>query len=91
MSKHITTVIDDQGFSDGSTLTEWMVRRGAPALPEGFRYRLIVNDRSQRGPLVTTQILEGPMLHGEYTEVTRVSVNSAAISAAHYAYEGLSL
>lgn len=90
MSRSITTVIDeDQSFSDGATVTEWMVRRGAPALPYGYRYRLEINDGSARGPLVTAQILEGGMLHSEYTEVTRVSVNMAAVSAAHYAYEGL--
>ena len=90
MSMHITTIIDDQSFSDGSNLTEWMVRRGAPELPHGFRYRLVVNDRSNRGPLVTAQIFEGGMLHSEYTEVTRVSVNMAAIAAAKYAYEDIS-
>lgn len=86
------TRIDRQTFSDGSTLTQWLVRNGAPALAEGQNYRLLVNDFLRSDiPLVIAQIYEGNALLSEYTEVTRVSVAMAAVAAAKHAYEGLAL
>ena len=83
-----TTVIDKMTFSDGSSLNHWMTRQGAPTLPEGFRWRLLINDRRRALPLVTAQILSGDRLCAEYTEITRVNVAMAAAAAARYAYEG---
>lgn len=84
------TKIDLQTFSDGSSLTQWLVRNGAPALPSECRYRLLINDvRQPKTPLVTAQIYRDKDLLSEYTEVTRVSVAMAAVAAALYAYEGL--
>lgn len=86
------TRIDRQTFSDGSTLTEWLVLNGAPALPPGCRYRLLINDaRISLSPQVTAQIYRDNDLLTEYTEVTRVSVAMAAVAAARDAYEGLEL
>lgn len=86
------TRIDQQTFSDGSTLTQWLVSKGAPALPPGCRYRLLINDvRQPQTPLVTAQIFRDNDLLSEYTEVTRVSVDMAARAAALHAYEGLEL
>lgn len=83
------TRIDRQTFSDGSSLTQWLVRNGAPALEGSQHYRLLVNDATRNVPLVTAQIFEGEELLTEYTEVTRVSVAMAAVAAAAHAFEGL--
>lgn len=76
-------IVDQQTFSDGSSLTQYLVRSGAPELKPGLRYRLIVNDANRTQ--VTTQILDGDSLVTEYTETARVSVVMAAVAAARYA------
>lgn len=84
----------NQTFSDGQTLTQWLVEGGAPALPPGASYRLII---SREGGVqnVTAQIVSHTPdsilhIHGAYTAHTRVSVAMAAVSAATYAFEGAS-
>lgn len=89
----MVTVLD-QTFSDGQSLTQWLVEGGAPALPLGTRYRLVLK-RVNGVDEVTAQIVSHTPdsilhIHGAFTARTRVSVAMAAVSAATYAYEGAS-
>lgn len=84
----------EQTFSDGQSLTQWLREGGAPALPTGYSYRLILA-RSGGVDEVTAQIVSRDRdsllhIHGAYTARTRVSVAMAAVSAATYAFEGTS-
>lgn len=80
--------IEHQAFSDGRTLTQWLVAGGAPALPPGIRYRLIFGSAGG-ATKITAQIISGRRVLGEYTTFTRVSAAMAAVSAATYAHEDL--
>ena len=84
-------------FSSGS-LTEHLVRMGAPALPEPYTYRLsIAHDRG--GASEVTAKIGHFKRHPEdgeywserirYTEVSRVDLGMAAVAAATHAYEGI--
>lgn len=80
-------------FSNGESLTEWLVRLGAPALPPRHRYKLFVDAEHQGPRMVKVEIQKS---HRDewttlttYTETTRVSVDMAAVAAAKHAYEGL--
>lgn len=86
----MAVIIDLQTFSDGRTLTQWLVAGSAPRLPPGVRYRLLFSgeDGSTR---ITAQIVSARQVLGEYTTHTRVSAAMAAVSAATYAYEDLYL
>lgn len=85
-------------FSTANTLTEWLVKNGAPALPAGYTYRLeiqhptLIDGRPERASHVTARI--GVMLGGEwrevsrFTEVTRVDLTMATVAACRHANEG---
>lgn len=84
-------------FSKGYGLTEGMIVDGAPALPEGFTYRLhikhstLTQGGTPTAPEVTAKI--GSFIGDEwvevarYTEVTRADLRMATVAAAFHAYE----
>lgn len=80
--------IDGQSFSDGRTLTQWLVANGAPRLSPGLRYRLLFG-RDGGATKITAQILYSSTVLAEYTTHTRVSAAMAAVSAATYAFEDM--
>lgn len=82
--------LDRLGFSNGRSLTQWLVGGGAPALPEGHRYTLFI-ETTDGVTHVTANILSGSELLSQYTAQTRVNVAMAAVSAATYAFEESSL
>lgn len=84
----MAVIIDGQSFSDGRTLTQWLVANGAPELSPGIRYRLLFGSNGG-STQVTAQILSVSHLLAEHTTHTRVSAVMAAVSAATYAYEDL--
>ena len=78
--------VDQQTFSDGRSLTKWLVDGGAPELPEGLRYTLEVI--SQGGHTkVTARIMRGHQELAAYSTHARINVGMAAVSAATYAFE----
>lgn len=84
-------------FSTASTLTEWLVKLGAPSLPAGYQYRLEIQHPTlvDGGPTppanVTARI--GYAVGDEwvevsrYTEVTRVDLGMASVAACRHSYE----
>ena len=83
---------DDQQFSDGSTLTGWLVKLGAPALPEGQSYRLEFAEGGYFNPMevkATIRRREHGLIYdvASYTERTRSNVMGAAVAAAKRACE----
>lgn len=88
------TTTPDTTFSDGQRLTGWLVRLGAPPLPAGHSYRILIEpqDRAaQYSPSrVTVSIHNGDTVVAQATEVTRVSSDMAALAAARHAHQELS-
>lgn len=80
-------------FSTGQNLSGWLTRLGAPALPEGHTYRLLLEpaDRNaDHSPTkVTAFIYAGDVLVGQASEITRVDSSMAAVAAARHAFEGM--
>lgn len=90
-------------FSHGGSLTDDLVRKGAPILPAGYTYRLSIA-HEQGGPAEVTAKIGHLKRHWDdnslsytdvwserirYTEVTRVDLSMAAVAAAKHAYEGI--
>lgn len=82
----------------GKSLTEHLVAQGAPALPEGYTYRLDIKHPTlseglpQRGPASVTarighQIGDEWLELARFTEITRVSLDMASVAACKNAYE----
>ena len=77
-------------FSDGSTLTRWLERNGAPILPKGHVYRLsITGNKPQAVTATIHEDFHSPMPLATFTEYVRVDTQMAAIAACKHAYEGL--
>ena len=84
-------------FSHGGSLTEDLVRKGAPPLPEPYTYRLSIAHEKDGPAEVTAKIGHYKRQDGvdfwseriRYTEVTRVDLSMAAVAAAKHAYEGI--
>lgn len=78
-------------FSDGQRLTGWLERVGAPKLPDGHTYRVLlqpqVTDAQYSPSKVTVFIYDGDTTIAQATEVTRVSSDMAAVAAARHAFE----
>ena len=92
MTVHIEDRPDDQRYSDGSTLTQWLVKLGAPALPEGHSYRLEFAEGGMVKPMevtATIHVQECGLIHqkASYTERTRSNAMGAAVAAAKRAHE----
>lgn len=92
MVVHIEDRADDHRYSDGSTLTQWLVKLGAPALPECHSYRLEFAEGGMVKPMevtatITAQSLGYSCLVAQYTERTRSNAMGAAVAAARHAYE----
>lgn len=92
------TQITDLQFSTGNSLTEQLVRDGAPSLPEGYTYRLeikhptLADGLPERGPASVTARI-GHWIGDEwvelvrFTEVTRAHLHGATIAACVHARE----
>lgn len=94
------TKIDNLKFSTGHGLTDRLVADGAPELPKGFEYRLIITHPSlahlapgSTPPPASVTARIGWRAGDEflevarYTEVTRAHLHGATIAAATHAYE----
>lgn len=94
------TKIDYLSFSNGRSLTEQLVKDGAPALPVGYSYRLHIKHSSLSysippanpvPPSVTARI--GYHMGDEWVEVsnftehTRAHLQGATVAACIHAYE----
>jgi hypothetical protein len=79
----------------GKTQTELLVSRGAPALPDGYTYKLhfqhpalSYDDRPPKAARVTASIMDERGVElASYTEVTRASLDMASVAAAKRAFE----
>lgn len=82
-------------FSTGHNLSEWLIRLGAPELPEGHTYRLLLapaDPSAHASPTrVTALIMEGDVVRAESSEITRVDSSMAAVAAARHAFQELDL
>lgn len=87
-------------FSTGHRLTGRLVASGAPRLPEGFEYRVLITHPSlallpagATPPPASVTVRIGYRAGDEflevsrYTEITRVSLDMATVAAATHAYE----
>lgn len=89
----MTTTRDTENtYSDGHTLTGWLVKLGAPAPIPGVSYRIAtrtVGDGPGAPTEVTITVHNGMSnrVEARATELTRVGVDMAAVAAAHHAYE----
>lgn len=74
-------------------LSGWLIMQGAPELPEGHSYRLLLapaNLATDYSPSkVTALIYDGDTLVAQASEVTRDSSARAAVTAARHAFEEL--
>lgn len=79
-------------FSDGHTLTGWLVKLGAPSPILGVSYRISTRTVGC-GPGAPTEVtitVHNSMsnrVEARATEVTRVGLDMAAVAAAQRAYE----
>ena len=78
-------------FSNGEGVTGWLVKSGAPELPERYRYKVFV-DAEHGGPRrvvvdIQEQKMGGWATRATYVEQTRVDLTMAAVAAATHAYE----
>lgn len=76
-------------------LSGWLIKQGAPELPEGHSYRLLLapaNRSADYSPSKVTALIydgEGSLV-AQSSEVTRDSSARAAVTAARHAFEELS-
>lgn len=93
------TRINELTFSTGHTLTERLVADGAPALPDGYQYRVHITHKTltygvpPAKPLPSVTVRIGSLVGDEWVEVarytglTRVHLQGATVAAAIHAYE----
>lgn len=74
-------------------LSGWLIQQGAPELPEGHSYRLLLEPANRSADYspskVTAFIYAGEALVAESSEITRDSSARAAVTAARHAFEEL--
>lgn len=75
-------------------LSGWLIQQGAPELPEGHSYRLLLapaNRSADYSPSKVTALIydgEGTLV-AQSSEITRDSSARAAVTAARHAFEEL--
>lgn len=82
-------------FSTGQNLSGWLIRLGAPELPEGLTYRLLLEPADRGAAVSPTKVTafildgDGDTVLAQASEITRVDSALAAVAAARHASEEL--